>query len=320
MDSSIRTYFPQYKWSNVFSMMRNMKQQVRTHTAPFRDKLVVITGATAGVGYYTARKYAAMGAHIIMINRNTEKSERVRSELAEKFGIPIEYFIADLTLLTDIQRAGQYLLSFKKTIDVLIHNAGVHLKSRRETPEGLEVNFVIHYLAPLIITRMLLPKYQLDRTGRIIFVSSEAYRFAVWGLDLDDLQWKRRRYTGIKAYSAGKLAQILAMHILTRELEPCNVTVTAMHPGMVRTESGKDNGTLYQWYKKNIIDRISDSPEVSAESLYYLGASPEVLHASDVFFHLTKEEGLTPPARDLEAAEALWNQTSELLHEKGLTL
>ena len=320
MKSVIRTYWPQYKWSNVFAMISNMKQHVRGYTEPFRDKLVVITGATAGIGYYTACKYASMGAHIIMINRNPEKSERVRREIAEKYGTPIEYIIADLALLADIQQAGQYLLSLERTIDVLIHNAGVHLKSRTETPEGLEVNYVVHYLAPLIITRMLMPKYQRDRTGRIIFVSSEAYRYIVWGLDLDDLQWKRRRYGGIKAYGAGKLAQILSMHILAKELAPYNVTIAAMHPGMVRTESGKDNGRLYQWYKKNIIDKISDSPKVSAEALYYLGASPEVTHISDVFFHLTIEEELTPPARDLEAAEALWKRTSVLLHEKGLAL
>ena len=320
MNSAIRKYWSQYKWSNVFAMINNMKRHPRRNTEPFRDKLVVITGATAGIGYYTARKYAAMGAHLIMVNRNPEKSEQVRREIAEEFGSPTEYVIADLALLTDIQRVGQYLLSLEKPIDVLIHNAGVHLESRKETPEGLDVNFVVHYLCPLIITRMLMPKYQRDRTGRIIFVSSEAYRFAVWGLNLEDLQWKRRRYSGIKAYGAGKLAQIQSMHILARELSPYNVTINAMHPGMVRTESGKDNGRLYQWYKKNIIDKYSGSPEVSAEALYYLGASPEVKHTSDVFFHLTTEEELTPPARDLEAAEALWEKTRELLNEKGIAL
>ncbi len=320
MNSVIRTYWPQYKWSNVFTMISNMKQQVRGYSEPFRGKLVVITGATAGVGYYTVRKYAAMGARIIMINRNPEKSERVCRYITEQYGTPIEYYIADLSVLADVQRVGQYLLSLGKTIDVLIHNAGVHHKSRKETPEGLEVNFVIHYLAPLIITRMLIPKYQQDRTGRIIFVNSEAYRFAVWGLDVDDLQWKRRRYVGIKAYGAGKLAQILSMHILARELAPYNVTVAAMHPGMVRTESGKDNGRLYQWYKRNIIDALSDSPEVSAEALYYLGASPEAAHTNDVFFHLTIGEELTPPARDLEAAETLWKRTNKLLHKRGITL
>jgi NAD(P)-dependent dehydrogenase (short-subunit alcohol dehydrogenase family) len=261
-----------------------------------------------------------MNAHVILVNRNPEKSEVVRRELAEEFGATVEHVIADLALVTEIQRVGRYLLSLEQPVDVLIHNAGVHLESRKETPEGLEVNFAVHYLCPLIITTMLMPKYQRDRTGRILLVSSEAYRFVVWGLDLEDLQWKRRCYSGLKAYGAGKLAQIQSMHILARELAPYNVTINAMHPGMVRTESGKDNGRFYRWYKKNVIDKFSDSPEVSAEALYYLGASPEVTATSDVFFHLTTEEELTPPARDLEAAEALWERTRALLREAGVAL
>ena len=320
MNSAVRKYWPQYKWSNVFAMIKNMKSDIKRNTEPFADRLVAITGATAGIGYYTARKYASMGARLLMVNRNPEKSEQVRSEIAEEFGTPVEYVIADLALLADIQRVGEYLSTLEKPIDALIHNAGVHVESRQETPDGLEMNFVIHYLCPLIITRMLQPKYQRDRTGRILFVSSEAYRFAVWGLDLEDLQWERRRYSGIKAYGAGKLAQILSMHILAEELASDSIMINAMHPGVVRTESGKDNGRLYQWVKGNIIDKFSGTPELSAEALYFLGSSPEVTQTCDRFFHLTTEEELTPPAQDLGAAEALWERTRELLHEKGVAL
>ncbi len=320
MKSAVRKYWPQYQWANIRAMIANMKREPRRNTQSFEGKRVVITGATSGIGYHTARKYAAMGAHVIMVNRNPEKSERVRIEIAEEFGIPTKHFIADLSLLTDIRRVGQSILSLEAPIDVLIHNAGVHLESREETAEGLEVNFAVHYLSPLIITRMLMPKYRRDRTGRIILVSSEAYRFAAWGLDLEDLQWKRRRYSGLRAYGAGKLAQILSMHIFARQLAPFGVTINAMHPGMVRTESGKDNSRLYQWFKKSIIDRYSGSPESSAEALYYLGASPELAHVSGSFFHLTTEEELAPPARDTEAAEALWRRTADLLCEKGVAL
>ncbi len=320
MNSARRKYWAQYKWSNVFAMIRNMKRHPRRNTEPFRGKLVVITGATAGIGYYTARKYASMGSDIIMINRNPEKSERVRREIAEDFGALVECVIADLALMADIQRVGQYLLSLERPIDVLIHNAGAYFESRKETPEGLEVGFAVHYLCPLIITRMLMPKYRRDRTGRIVLVNSEAYRFAAWGLDLEDLQWKKRRYSGIKAYGAAKLAQVLSMHILSRELAAYDVTINAMHPGMVRTESGKDNGRLYQWFKRHVVDRYSGSPEDSAEALYYLGTSPEVADTTDRYFHMTVEEKLTPPANDMEAAEALWKRTGELLNQKGVEL
>ncbi|MBN1775305.1 MAG: SDR family NAD(P)-dependent oxidoreductase [Clostridiales bacterium] len=318
MNSAVRKYWAKYKWSNIYAMIKNMKRLPEKNSEPFRNKLVVITGTTSGIGYYTARKYASMGAHVLMVNRNREKSESVRREIAEEFGVPVDHIIADLTLLPDIQRVGQHLLSLEKPIDVLIHNAGVHLESRRENAMGIEVNFAIHYLCPLIINKMLIPKYQKDQTGRILLVSSEAYRFAVWGLDLEDLQWKRRRYTGIKAYGAGKLAQILFMHLLSGELAPFRVTMNAMHPGMVRTESGKDNGKWYQWYKKNVINKFSAAPDVSAEALYYLGTSPELSQTTDVFFHLTTEEKLVPPALDLEAAEALLIRTKDFLNNEGI--
>ena len=317
---AIRRYWPQYKWSNVFAMIKNMKGEPKRCAKPFHRRLVVITGASSGVGYHTARKYASMGADIIMINRNEEKSARVCKMIGDQFGTSIEYILADLSVLTDIERAGAYLEGLERPVDVLIHNAGLHLARRTVTSDGLEVNFALHYLAPFVITKKLIPKLSRERRGRIIFVGSEAYRFAAWGLDLDDLQWEHRSYSGIKAYGAGKLAQLLSMHRFAEELKSCNVTVNAMHPGMVRTETGKDNGRLYQWYKKHIIDKNSSSPEISAEALYYLGASEEIAGTSDRFFHLTKEEEMTPPALDREAAEALWTKTMELLHGKGVAL
>jgi NAD(P)-dependent dehydrogenase (short-subunit alcohol dehydrogenase family) len=320
VNAAVRKYWSKYKWSNIYAMIKNMKRLPEKNSEPFHDQFVVITGATSGIGYHTARKFASMGAHILMVNRNLEKSESVRKEIAAEFGVPVEYVIADLALLSDIQRVGQYLQSLEKPIDVLIHNAGVHLESRQENPFGLEVNLAVHYLCPLIINKMLIPKYQRDRTGRIILVNSEAHRFAVWGLDLEDLEWKRRRYSGIKAYGAGKLAQLLSMHILSRELALYQITINAMHPGMVRTESGKDNGKWYQWYKKNSIDKVSATPDISAEALYYLGTSPELSQITDVFFHLTTKEEPAPPALDLEAAEALLSRTGDFLKKEGIVL
>ncbi len=301
-------------------MLKNMKTRPEQCTDSFSGKLVAITGATSGIGLYTARKYASMGARLVLINRNKEKSEQLCRNLTDEFGAKVDYITADLTLLEDIQHAGRTLAELEKPIDVLIHNAGLHLETRHETADGLEANFALHYIAPFVITKMLEPKMSRDRTGRIIFVGSEGYRFMAWGLDLDDLQWERNRYSGLKGYGAGKLAQLLSMHIFAQELAPYNVTINAMHPGMVRTETGKDNGKLYQWYKKNIIDTRSATPDISAEALYYLGASKSLTQTSDVFFHLTTAEELAPPARDMEAAQALWERTIALLGQKGVKL
>ncbi len=317
---AIRRYWPQYTWSNVYAMIKNMKAEPKRCLEPFRDKLVVITGATSGVGYHAAKKFASMGARILMVNRSEEKSQKVQREISGEFGVAIDYVIADLSVLSDIQAAGAFLARLETPIDVLIHNAGLHLAKRMETPDGFEVNFALHYLAPFIITSMLKDKFKNDKRGRIIFVGSEGYRFAAWGLELDDLQWEKRPYSGLKAYGAGKLAQLLSMHIFAHSLAQDNVTINAMHPGMVRTETGKDNGKFYKWYKKNIIDKNSASPDISAEALYYLSASQELEGISDSFFHLTTKEELSPPARDLEAAQALWTRTNELLREKGVNL
>ena len=319
LNPAIKRYWPQYTWSNILAMLKNMKEPPKRSREPFRDRLVVITGATSGVGYHTARKYAAMGARILMINRNEQKSEGVRREISEEYGARVEYLVADLSVLADIQRAGRYLAGLDEPIDVLIHNAGLHLEKRAETVDGFEVNFALHYLAPFIINSMLKEKFKRDETGRILFVGSEGYRFAAWGLDLDDLQWERMRYTGLKAYGPGKLAQILSMHLLAKDLSPHGVTVNAMHPGMVRTETGKDNSDFYKWYKKRVIDKRSAHPEVSAEALYYLGTSKDIARVTDRFFHLTTEEELSPPARDMEAADALYARTIELLRKKGVT-
>jgi NAD(P)-dependent dehydrogenase (short-subunit alcohol dehydrogenase family) len=153
---------------------------------------------------------------------------------------------------------------------------------------------------------LLRDKLKRDRRGRIVFVSSEGYRFAVWGLRLDDLHWEKRRYGGLKAYGAAKLAQVLTMHILARELAPFGVTINAMHPGMVRTNSGHQNGALYRFFKRHGVDNLSQSAELSAQALYYLGVSSALDGVTDKFFHFTTEEELTPPAQDMEEAEKIW--------------
>ena len=320
MNANIKKYWPQYKWSNISAMLKNMRLAPKHNPEPFRDRLVVITGATSGIGYRTARKYASMGAQVLMINRNAEKSEAVCREISEEFGALVSYFIADLATLSEIERAANHLLSLERPIDVLIHNAGIHQQTRHENALGLEENFAVHYLCPLIITKKLIPKYQRDQVGRILLVSSEGYRFAAWGLDLDDLEWKKRHYTGNAAYGAGKLAQLLFMHLLSGELAPNHVTINAMHPGMVRTQTGKNNSSFYKWYKRNVIDKLSASADVSAEALYYLGTSPALSQTTDVFFHLTQEEELAPPAQDIEAANALLAKTRAFLEAAGIQL
>ncbi|MGB9695132.1 MAG: SDR family NAD(P)-dependent oxidoreductase [Caldisericaceae bacterium] len=301
----VRKYWPQYKVSNIWAMVKNSFKQPKSCNENFNG-LVVITGATSGIGYNTARKYASYGAKLILINRSLQKSEILSKELQRDFGVQCSYIIADLSRIDEMHRVGKSLLELDEPIDVLIHNAGTYLKKRTLTPDGIETTFAVNYLAPFVITYLIKDKMKSQSNGRIIFVSSEGYRFAVWGLKLDDLNFENRRYSGLEAYGSSKLAQILSMMIFKDYFEGTGVTVNAMHPGMVRTATGRDNGAIYLWFKRNFIDRVSKSSQISADALYYLGTSKEVESVSGKFFNLTTEEGLAPPALDREEALKLW--------------
>jgi retinol dehydrogenase-13 len=305
-------YFREYEWSNVSAMIRNNRRDPEICNDDFNNKLVVITGATSGIGYYTARKYASRGANLLCINRNEKKSKALCIDIKNEFGVNCEYKIADLSNLRDIHHVANELLKLNKPIDVLIHNAGIYLTKRELTPDGLEKVFAIQYLSSFIINCTLADKLKSQEKARIIMVNSEGHRFAAWGLRLDDLNWEQRRYSGLKSYGSAKLAQLLSMIVFDEQFQKTGVTINAMHPGAVKTETGQENGPVYKWYKRNFLDKTLKSPEISAEALYYLGVSKEVEAVSGKFFNLTTEETPAPPALDKEVAYELWEKSLEL--------
>jgi short-subunit dehydrogenase len=312
MDKKISRYIREYQWANVFAMIRNNRLAPSICTDDFRNKLVVITGATSGIGYITAKKYAAHGANLLCINRNRQKSEALKSEIEGDFGVKCDYKIADLSHLKDIFRVSNELSQMATPIDVLIHNAGVYLTRRELTDEGFEKVFMIHYLASFIMNFVLMGKLKAQKRARIIMVGSEGYRFAVWGLKLDDLNWEKRRYSGLKSYGSAKTAQLLSMMVFNELFTNTGVTINTMHPGAVKTDTGQENGQVYRWFKKNIFDKRLKSSVISAEALYYLGVSKEIDGVSGKFFNLTTEEELAPPASDQAAARELWDKTLEM--------
>ena len=127
-------YFNDYKVSNISAMIRNNRQFPKICKDDFSSRLVVISGATSGIGYNTARKFAAEGASLVCINRNKEKSEALKAEIEKEFGVSCEYIIADLSDFNDIRRCAEEVLKIDKPIDLLIHNAGIHLTRRELTP------------------------------------------------------------------------------------------------------------------------------------------------------------------------------------------
>lgn len=306
-------YIKEYKWSNIFAMIRNNSKKPKICSDEFKDKFVVITGATSGIGYVTAKKYASKGANLLCINRNPEKSENLRREIESEFGVKCDFKIADLSNLNEIFAVSNDLAKIETPIDVIIHNAGVYLTKRELTTEGLEKVFVVHYLSSFIMNYLLMDKLKSQEKARIIMVGSEGHRFAAWGLRLDDLNWEKRKYSGLKSYGSAKMAQLLSMIVFEEHFKNTGVTINTMHPGAVKTETGQENGPVYRWFKRNFFDKTLKSPEISAEALYFLGVSKELESVTGKFFNLTTEEEPAPPALDREVALQLWDETLKML-------
>jgi retinol dehydrogenase 13 len=187
----LKKYFREYQWTNIFAMLRNQKLDPEICKDDFKNRLVVITGATSGIGYITAKKFASHGADILCINRHEEKSKALCEELSCQYDVHCAYLIADFSKLEDVHAAAERLCNLDRNIDVLIHNAGVYMTQRTLTASNLEMVFQTSYLSSFILNYYLKDKFIHQESGRTIFVNSEAHRFAVWGLHLDDLAWEK---------------------------------------------------------------------------------------------------------------------------------
>ena len=288
----------------------NRRAVQKTTEAAMTGKVCVISGATSGVGLSAARRLARGGAHIVMVCRNAEKAEGVRRELAAQHGVPVDIVIADFSDLDAVRRAAEVLLRDYPRIDVLINSVGLHSTSRILTPAGFELVFCVNHLGPFLLTYLLLDRVKQSAPARVIQVNSEGHRFG--GLDLEDLDWKRRRYKGLKGYGASKVAQLLTVWEFADRLKGSGVTINAMHPGDVRTNIGNNNGPLYRWWLHNVTWHVLKDPVISGEALYYLVAAPELAEVSGRFFHLTIDEKPAAHALDRELGRRVWNLSLEM--------
>ncbi|MBG0785960.1 MAG: SDR family NAD(P)-dependent oxidoreductase [Anaerolineaceae bacterium] len=292
--------------------MVNARMPQKTTDVRLDGKRVIITGATSGVGYEAAKRFAAGGAAVVMVVRNPEKAAKVREELTQTYDVPVDVVLADFTRLEEVRAAAQQILDRFPRIDVLINNAGVHRTKLTFTEAGFETVFGVNHLASFLFTRLLLDRVIESAPARIIQVNSEGHRFGT--VHLDDLAWEHHRYTGLKSYGAARTAQLLTVWELAERLAGTGVTINAMHPGAVRSNLGMDrqNNFIYKVYKRYFLSLFLKPPEISGEALYYLAAAPEMAEVTGKFFNLTIEEKPAAHALDRELGKKVW-QVSETL-------
>ena len=274
-------------------------------------KTCVISGATSGVGLAAARRIARGGADILVIARNSQKAEELRSLIKAESSVSVDVVIADFADLDEVRSAAGMILERCPKIHLLINSAGVFSTKRVVTPGGFEMAFCVNHLAPFLLTRLLLDRMIASAPARIIQVNSQGHRFG--GLRINDLNWERRLYNGYLGYGASKTAQLLTVWELADMLRGTQVTINAMHPGGVKTNIGNNNGPLYRWFSRNVIWHFLKDPKISGEAIYFLAAAPELSNVSGRYFNRTVEEKPAPHALDRELGKAVWAATEELV-------
>ena len=273
-------------------------------------RTVLITGATRGIGYAAAEALARLGAKVIIHGRDAGRVAAACQGVAQSaLHAEIVGAVADLGSLADVRRLAREVSEQNDRLDVLINNAGLVTRRRMETVDGLERQLAVNHLAPFLLTRLLLDKLAAGPGGRVVNVSSMAHRRA--RLDLDDLNWQRRRYSGIGAYGATKLANILFTRRLAGTLEGTNVTANCLHPGVVATNIFTGMGVLGALFGIVMKPFLLSSGE-GAETTIHLAAADEVRETNGEFFDRKQPVAPAPAALDDIAAERLWRESEKL--------
>jgi len=298
------------KTPDELMFLKNKNALQHESEGSMKGKTCVVTGATSGVGLEAVRALAKGGASIVMVVRNLAKGEEVKKELVEQFGGSVDIVVADFSRLDDVRNAAKQVLASTSKIDVLINCAGLHSTKATYTSEGFETVFCVNHLASFLFTELLLDRLKESAPSRILQINSEGHRFN--GLDINDLNWKKRHYTGLRGYGASKTAQLLTVWEINDRLKNTGVTINAMHPGDVKTQIGSNNGFLYRLFSKLVIQPSLRSPVISGKAIYYLVADPSLRDVSGKFYHLTIEETPAKHALDRTMGKRIYEESLRL--------
>ena len=274
-----------------------------------QGKVIVITGATSGIGQVAAERLAAMGARMVLVARDKGRGEAALARLRERAPrIAHSIHYADLSRLADMKRVGAEIAAAEPRIDVLINNAGALFSSRQVTADGLELTFATNHLAYFVLTHGLRERLMASAPARVVNTSSNAHNGA--RLDFGDLQ-SAKGYRGLKVYGRSKLCNILYTRELARRSAGTGITANCLHPGFVATRFGDRSGGLLA-YGVRIAKTFAISPEKGADTLDYLASSLEVAGVSGRYFYKCRPAMPSTEANDDTAAERLWSESARL--------
>jgi NAD(P)-dependent dehydrogenase (short-subunit alcohol dehydrogenase family) len=275
-----------------------------------QSKTVVVTGATSGIGEVAAVELARQGARIVFVARNPLRRDTTLARLSvANDKAKHTAYLADLSKLSEMKRVAGEITAAEPRIDVLINNAGAVFSKREATADGLELTFATNHMAYFVVTNLLLAKLKATPGARIVSTSSDAHKSGK--LDFDDLQ-AEKKYSGMRAYGASKLCNILFTRELARRLSGTGVTANCLHPGLVATRFADNNGGLTE-FAFGIIKKVAGiTPEDGAKTIIYLASSPEVAGQSGGYYYKCAPATPTAAAQNDADAKRLWEISAKI--------
>jgi len=270
-------------------------------------KVALVTGAASGIGRATAIGLARDGATVVLLVRNARRGEQALADVrASAPDATVETLECDLASQSSIRDAARRFVAGHDRLDVLVNAAGVFVKEKTLTADGIELTFATNYLAYFLLTNELLPVLRQSAPARVVNVASTYGRATI---DFDDLQKLEAPYSYLKATPQTMLARVLFTQELANRLQGTGVVVNAVHPGLVaRTGLLQDVRGPF----KRITDTFGRTPEQGADTVLWLATAPEIATVTGRMF--TKRRAIRTPGQgsDPAARTRLWAESESL--------
>jgi NAD(P)-dependent dehydrogenase (short-subunit alcohol dehydrogenase family) len=273
-------------------------------------RTVLVTGGTGGIGKATAVGLALMGAHVAVTGRDRARTEGAAGDIRAAGGGKVDVFVADLSSQAEVWRLADEVPGRLPRIDVLVNNVGGYWNTRHVTADGLERTFAVNHLAPFLLTRLLLDRLKQSAPARVVTVSSNAQ--ATGRIDFDDLQGERS-YSGTRADSQSKLANLLFTYELARRLQNTSITANALHPGVVSTSFGADDPSGIQRLLVPFMRPFMKTAAQGAATSIHLACAADLEQMTGRFFANSKPKNSSQRSYDQAAAARLWQVSDELV-------
>jgi len=273
-------------------------------------KTCIVTGANSGIGKETALGLAQMGARVVMVCRNAEKGKAALEDIRRESGSSqVDLLIADMSSQASVRALAEQIQRKYPRLDVLVNNAGGFAPAVALSADGIEMTLATNHLGPALLTLLLLDLLKASAPSRIINVSSTEAQHPA-GLDMNDLQFERRKYGAIAAYRQSKLLMNTFTFELARRLAGTGVTANCLHPGMVATNIW--SATLIGKLIVAVVKPFMLNSKQGATVSLYLATSPEVAQVSGEYFVKSKPARSNPLSRDPKLMAEVWLWTEKM--------